>query len=102
MLLGCVSLCSAGWGQNPAGESQPKPVTQSQTDAGPFGSPNFGLDQVMKKIDDLLWYQKMGDIADVDKCEYAGLPSDHVKNKKAIFDCFYFCYSFTSVICDGD
>lgn len=82
-LLGCVSLCSTGWGQNPAGESQPKPVTQSQTDAGPFGSPNFGLDQVMKKIDDLLWYQKMGDIADVDKCEYAGLPSDHVKNKKA-------------------
>ena len=82
-LLCCASLCSQGWGQNPAGESLPKPATQSQADTGAFGSPNFGLDQVMKKIDDLLWYQKMSDIADVDKCEYAGLPSDHVKNKKA-------------------
>ena len=46
------------------------------------GEPNFQLDQLAKKLDDLLWYQKLGDIADIDKVEYAGLPSAHVKKPK--------------------
>jgi dipeptidyl aminopeptidase/acylaminoacyl peptidase len=49
---------------------------------GPGETPNFGLDQVSKKIDDLLWYQKLGDIAEIDKCEYGGLPPAHVKHPK--------------------
>jgi dipeptidyl aminopeptidase/acylaminoacyl peptidase len=40
-------------------------------------------DIVLKRIDDLLWYQKLGDIAEIDKDEYTGPPNEHVKNKKA-------------------
>jgi dipeptidyl aminopeptidase/acylaminoacyl peptidase len=71
------------WAQDAAPDSGRKPDAQSQSEAAFSGGPNFGLDQVMKKIDDLLWYQKMGDIAEIDKCEYGGLPPAHVKNKNA-------------------
>jgi dipeptidyl aminopeptidase/acylaminoacyl peptidase len=46
------------------------------------GGPNFGMDQLSKKIDDLLWYQKLGDIADIDKSEYGGLPLAHPLHPK--------------------
>jgi acetyl esterase/lipase len=77
-------LASTAKSQEPAKESSPKPASQTSSDSGGGpASPNFGLDQVMKKIDDLLWYQKLGDIAEIDKCEYGGLPPAHVPNKKA-------------------
>jgi dipeptidyl aminopeptidase/acylaminoacyl peptidase len=40
-------------------------------------------DELLKRMDDLLWYQKIGDIAEIDKSEYGGAPNAHVKNKKA-------------------
>jgi hypothetical protein len=41
-------------------------------------------DILLKRMDDLLWYQKLGDIADIDKSEYGGAsPILHRKNKKA-------------------
>jgi hypothetical protein len=40
-------------------------------------------DETLKRVDDLLWYQKLGDIADVDKVEYTSLPAQHVANPKA-------------------
>jgi len=40
-------------------------------------------DVLLKRMDDLLWYQKLGDIAEIDKAEYGGAPNPHVKNKKA-------------------
>ncbi len=49
---------------------------------GPGGSPNFALDSLSKKLDDLLWYQKLGDVAEIDKSEYGGLPPAHVKKPK--------------------
>jgi dipeptidyl aminopeptidase/acylaminoacyl peptidase len=58
------------------------PPAAAQADSAGFGEPNFGLDQVAKKIDDLLWYQKLGDVADIDKSEYGGLPPAHVKKPK--------------------
>lgn len=80
-----ASLCASAslLGQAPASDSPQRPATSASIEAGGLSAPNFGLDQAIKKIDDLLWYQKLGDIAEIDKCEYAGLPSSHVKNKKA-------------------
>ncbi len=70
---------STAQAQAPAADTPARPAAQPQADTGP----NFGLDQALKKIDDLLWYQKLGDLAEIDKSEYTGPPSAHVKNKKA-------------------
>jgi dienelactone hydrolase len=52
--------------------------------AAPAPEPAYdNSDVVLKHIDDLAWYQKVGDIADIDKDEYTGQPNPHVKNKKA-------------------
>jgi dienelactone hydrolase len=48
-----------------------------------FAAPAGNSDVILKRIDDLLWYQKLGDIADIDKDEYTGPPNEHAKNKKA-------------------
>ncbi len=61
----------------PAPATSPSPAAQS------FGSSNFSVDEVLKKVDDLLWYQKLGDIADVDKSEYTGPPPTHPPDPKA-------------------
>ncbi len=48
--------------------------------AAPFaqGNPN---DTVLKALDDVMWVQKLSDIADVDKVAYTSLPPAHVLNK---------------------
>jgi dipeptidyl aminopeptidase/acylaminoacyl peptidase len=75
MLLLCCALA--------AQETAPKlPAAAASDVAAPLGEPNFGLDQVSKKIDDLLWYQKLGDIAEIDKSEYGGLPLAHPAHPK--------------------
>lgn len=33
------------------------------------------FDEVLKKIDDVLWYERVGDVADVDKVYYASVPN---------------------------
>ena len=40
------------------------------------------LGEVLKRVDDLLWYQKLGDIADIDTVEYASLPPTHILHPK--------------------
>ncbi len=40
-------------------------------------------DQVMKKIDDLMWQLRLADIAEVDKITYASLPLHKVRNPTA-------------------
>ena len=68
-----------------AAEAAPKPAAATPTpaaDKDPFAPPDFRIDQLAKKVDDLLWYQKLGDIAVIDKDEYAGLPPAHVKKPK--------------------
>jgi dipeptidyl aminopeptidase/acylaminoacyl peptidase len=49
---------------------------------GGFGGASDGSDVVLKRMDDLMWYQKLGDVADIDKMEYTGQANPHVKNKK--------------------
>src|SRR5580698_1212718 len=50
--------------------------------AGPAaqGNPN---DTVLKALDDVMWVQKLSDIADVDKIAYTSLPPVHIPNKTA-------------------
>jgi dipeptidyl aminopeptidase/acylaminoacyl peptidase len=42
---------------------------------GAGGNPDFNHDAEMKKIDDLLWYFKLNDIADIDKVKITGPPT---------------------------
>lgn len=42
------------------------------------------LDQVEKKVDDLLWFQRVGDVAFIDKVYIAGPPRANVKNPTAM------------------
>jgi dipeptidyl aminopeptidase/acylaminoacyl peptidase len=36
---------------------------------------SHAFDEVLKKIDDVLWYERVGDVADVDKVYYASVPN---------------------------
>jgi dipeptidyl aminopeptidase/acylaminoacyl peptidase len=83
--------------QAPAAEGQARSATGSgqATGAAPAATPAAGAtaaaaagandasDILAKKLDDLLWYQKMGDIADIDKDEYTGPPSAHKTRPRA-------------------
>ncbi len=42
-----------------------------------------GLDIVLKRADDVLWFTRLSDIADVDKVEYTSLPPAHAANPKS-------------------
>src|ERR1700722_17651956 len=50
--------------------------------AGPTGQANPN-DTVLKALDDMMWVQKLSDIAEVDKVAYASLPPVHIPNKTA-------------------
>ncbi len=41
------------------------------------------LDEVLKRVDDVLWFTRLADIADVDKIEFTSSPPAHVTNAKA-------------------
>ncbi len=48
-----------------------------------FAQQPNGNDQILKALDDLEWRMKLGDIAEVDKIAYTGLPSAHKSNGTA-------------------
>ncbi|HEV2273346.1 MAG TPA: alpha/beta fold hydrolase [Acidobacteriaceae bacterium] len=75
--LGLVPLANAQEGV--AAAKAPQPAASSDS---PFAEPNQALGMVLKRVDDLLWYQKMGDIADMDKIEYTSLPPAHPLHPK--------------------
>jgi dipeptidyl aminopeptidase/acylaminoacyl peptidase len=49
-----------------------------------FESLNHRLDQVEKAIDDILWYNKVGDVANIDKVFIVGPPPAKVPNETAM------------------
>ena len=49
-----------------------------------FESLDHRLDQLEKAIDDILWYQRLGDVATIDKVYIVGPPAAHVKNPTAM------------------
>ena len=62
----------------PAQEAKPAlPTTQSRAGR------DSQFDQTLKQVDDVLWFTRMADIADVDKVAFTSLPPAHPKNTKA-------------------
>ena len=49
-----------------------------------FGNLEHRLDQLEKAVDDILWYQKVGDVALIDKIYQVGPPPAKVKNPTAM------------------
>ncbi len=80
-----VSVAAA---QEPAPAAPARAGSAATPAAGAAAAPapggnNQGEAEVLKRIDDLLWYQKLGDIADIDKSEYTGPPLLHPKDPRA-------------------
>jgi dipeptidyl aminopeptidase/acylaminoacyl peptidase len=62
-----------------AGQVSSSPAQAS----GAAANASSGMDQLLKRVDDILWFTRVSDIADVDKVEYTSLPPAHPKNPKA-------------------
>lgn len=45
---------------------------------------DYQFDQVLKDIDDLAWFDRVGDVAEVDKVYYASVPNPHEKETYGI------------------
>lgn len=58
----------------------PAPATPAAATAPPAGQQN---DVILKAIDDWMWYQKLGDIAEIDKVRYTSLPPARIPNRTA-------------------
>jgi dipeptidyl aminopeptidase/acylaminoacyl peptidase len=78
----CTALAAALTANLSAQEPAVRPATGAQQQQPPAQS-NDRADETLKHVDDLMWYQKLGDIADVDKVMYTSLPPQRVVNPKA-------------------
>lgn len=65
-----------------AQEPAPDPV-QAAIDKK-FAALNHRLDTLEKAVDDILWYNKVGDVAEIDKVYITGPPPAHVENPTAM------------------
>jgi len=89
VLAGLMLAGSAARSQAPVAAAARPAATGTATPAAPAseaggigGEPNFQMQSLEKKMDDLLWYQKLGDVADIDKDEYTGPPQAHPRHPK--------------------
>src|SRR5512145_1729511 len=72
---------------SPLGGQSPAAAGKKDGDevlAGRFADLDHRLDQLEKAVDDLLWYQKVGDVAVIDKVFHYGPPPAQVKNPTAM------------------
>jgi len=80
IFLGIISLiASAGYGQG-----DDKMLNLLKDLQNTVNSNEHRYDMLEKKIDDVLWYQRVGDIAFIDKVIIAGPPPAKVKNPAAM------------------
>ena len=63
--------------------AQEKPVDAKLIDSK-FEALNHRLDQLAKTIDDVLWYDRISDVANIDKVSIVGPPPAKVKNPTAM------------------
>ena len=77
-----VLVASAQRGGTPPVEGQPGGAAAAPAAQAGAAQMN-NLDVLQKEVDDLMWHTLLGDIADVDKVEYASLPPTHNPNPKA-------------------
>src|SRR5689334_3914209 len=62
----------------------PAPAAAAAPASAQAGAPpNTGNDEVLKRVDDLMWHLSLGDIAIIDKIEYTSLPPARIPNPKA-------------------
>src|ERR1039458_3259856 len=78
-LTALVSFAQPPAATAPAGGQAAAAASPGTASAAPQG----GNDEVIKKIDDLMWHVLLDDIATVDKIEYTSLPPAHIGNPKA-------------------
>jgi len=70
-----------------------------------FETLNHRLDQLEKAVDDILWYNKVGDVANIDKVFIVGPPSANVKSTTAMGannPLKFWCYVFIPLKIDRD
>jgi len=77
-------LCLFGTSALPGQERKSDAPDQKQQIEQKFQSLEHRLDQLEKAIDDILWYQKVGDVANLDKVYIVGPPPARVENPTAM------------------
>lgn len=96
ILLPCITRA-----QEPAGESGSTEELMNKK----FDALNHRLDMLEKAVDDLLWYEKTGDVAIVDKVYITGPPPAKVENPTAMGaknPVKFWCYVFIPRHIDRD
>ncbi|MBI5838368.1 MAG: S9 family peptidase [Candidatus Eisenbacteria bacterium] len=94
LMLACAAPAARADGDSPSSTDlsrQVKELQEANTDL------NHRLDELDRGIDDVLWFQRMSDIAVVDKWRICGPPPAHPKNPKApgaVNPLKFFTYSF--------
>ena len=71
---------------SPSVFSQETGETKSDVEklSGQVGNLRHRFDRIEKQLEDLLWYQKVGDVAYIDKVYITGPPNPHFKNPTAM------------------
>jgi dipeptidyl aminopeptidase/acylaminoacyl peptidase len=82
ILVLSFSLLPLLYAQGPP-TAETTPVTPAPASQSAAANASSGLDQLLKRVDDVLWFTRLTDIAEVDKIEYTSLPPAHPKNPKA-------------------
>ncbi len=79
-ILLSISLCACcAWAQTVAPPAAAPPAGAG-AQANPQQAQQTGTDEILKRVDDLMWALRLGDIADIDKVEYTSLPPVHIAN----------------------
>jgi len=81
LVISVYSGTLLGQGTAPPVSAPAVPPTPPAAAAGV--PPNAGNDEVLKRVDDLMWHVLLDDIAKVDKIEYTSLPAAHIGNPRA-------------------
>lgn len=79
-----------GWAQTAGAPPAAAPQPAAPASAAPgaaaaagFGNQSDAMEVILKRVDDLMWHEMLGDIADIDKVEYTSLPPARIPNPKA-------------------
>jgi dipeptidyl aminopeptidase/acylaminoacyl peptidase len=76
----CGGVC---WPQGQPGTASPETMLERlQKVESTLDNQRHIYDQILKQIDDLTWYQRIGDLAEIEKVHYAG-PAGYIKNPNA-------------------
>jgi dipeptidyl aminopeptidase/acylaminoacyl peptidase len=78
VLAALLSLAPAGRAQETPKVSSPPDLEQRlEAVEKKLDATNYAFDQVLKKIDDVLWFERVGDVAEVEKMYYTSVPNPH-------------------------